>query len=323
MISLFEKAERLYQTSVDGNIAVKDMAEIAEWPQDGLSVLFSCADQVRSHFFGRTVEPCGIMNIKSGGCTEDCTFCSQSARHTTGVDITQLSGATEIVARYHAAREHDLDFCLVSSGRRLSPREIGMVVDAVRQCGGPVHASLGILAFDELRQLKEAGVACYNHNLESSRAFFPRICTTHAWDDRIATVRAARQAGLEICCGGIFGLGESWQDRISLCQELLTLDVHCIPINFFNAIPGTKAAPSGESPLDLLKIVSLFRLSHPNAVIKVAGGREANLGVLQPLIFLAGANSYISGGYLTTGGAGVDQDDVMIAALGLAKTRRE
>jgi len=322
MISLFEKAARLFQASVNGNIAPADMAEIAEWPRDGLSVLFSCADQVRSRFFGRTVEPCGIMNVKSGGCTEDCTFCSQSARHATGVDVTQLSGAAEIVARYCAAREHDLDFCLVSSGRRLSPGDLGMVIDAVRHCGGPVHASLGILAFDELRQLKEAGVVCYNHNLESSRAFFPRICTTHSWDDRVATVRSAHRAGLEICCGGIFGLGESWEDRISLCKDLQTLDIHCIPINFFNAIPGTKAEPSGEPPMELLKIVALFRLSHPNAVIKVAGGREFNLGVLQPLIFIAGANSYISGGYLTTSGTGVDQDDAMIAALGLAKTRK-
>ena len=321
MNSLFEKADRLFQSSIKGNILPADMAEIAEWPRDGLLVLFSCADQVRSRFFGRTVEPCGIMNVKSGGCTEDCAFCAQSARHATGVDVTQLSRAAEIAACYRAAREHGLDFCLVSSGRRLSPREIEMVVDAVRQCGGPVHASLGMLAFDELRRLKEAGVACYNHNLESSRAFFPRLCTTHAWDDRIATVRSARRAGLEICCGGVFGLGESWQDRISLCQELRTLDVHCIPINFLNAIPGTKARPSGETPLELLKIVALFRLSHSKAVIKVAGGREASLGALQPLIFFAGANSYISGGYLTTGGAGVPQDDAMIAALGLVKTR--
>jgi biotin synthase len=314
---LFAQAHELFEKSISRRIAAPDLDEIIAWPDDQLTLLFAAADQVRRHFFGNTVRPCGIMNVKSGACSEDCAFCSQSAHNHANVAVTGVSSAQEIRERFVEARDRGLDFCVVSSGRRLSPDEVRSIVAAVRACKGPVHASLGILDGPELESLAAAGVTCYNHNLETSRSFFPAICSTHDYDDRVRTVRAVKKAGMQACCGGIFGLGETWQDRKALCLEIMSLDINCIPVNFFNPIPGTRAQAPRETPLEFLKIVSLFRFANPDRIIKVAGGREANLKSLQPLIFMAGANSYISGGYLTTGGAGVDADRGMIADCGL------
>jgi biotin synthase len=183
------------------------------------------------------------------------------------------------------------------------------------------HASLGILDADDFTLLKNAGVVCYNHNLETSRSYFNRIVTTHTYDERVATVKLAKASGMRVCCGGIFGLGESWEQRKEFCIELAALDVDTIPINFLNALPGTRVSPPKESPLEFLKIISLFRLALPDKTIKVCGGREKNLGDLQCMIFSAGANGYVAGGYLTTPGVGIEHDDAMIAAMGLSRPR--
>ena len=167
--------------------------------------------------------------------------------------------------------------------------------------------------------LRDAGVVCYNHNLETNRSFFPNIVTTHTWEERVETVKRAKKAGMHVCCGGIVGLGESWNDRKQFALELKELDVDTVPLNFFNPVTGTRLSPPVESPLDFLKIVALFRLVLSSKTIKVCGGRELHLGALQGLLFYAGANGYVSGGYLTTPGAGVDADDRMIEALGLEK----
>ncbi len=197
------------------------------------------------------------------------------------------------------------------------------VAAVLKRCKGELYASLGILSEEEFRLLKDSGVSCYNHNLETSRRYYPSIVSTHAYDDRISTVRAAKKAGLSVCCGGIFGMGETWEDRKALCLELRALDVDTIPINFLNAIPGTRVKPPEESPLEFLKIVSMFRLAHSDKTIKVCGGREKNLGKMQALIFCAGANGYISGDYLTTKGDSVESDDEMIRMLGLVKKHEE
>ena len=265
------------------------------------------------------VDPCALMNIKSGGCSEDCAFCAQSSHNEAKVDIKTLSSREEIIKNSKAVHEKNLTFCVVSSGRRLSHDEVQNVSDALRKCKGELHASLGILSEEEFRLLKDSGVCCYNHNLETSRRYYPSIVSTHSYDDRIKTVKAAKKAGLSVCCGGIFGMGETWEDRKALCLELKILDIDTIPINFLNAIPGKRLTPPMESPLELLKIVSMFRLAHPDRTIKVCGGREANLGKMQPLIFCAGANGYISGDYLTTKGDTVESDNEMIRVLGLVK----
>jgi len=316
---LFEKARLLYQKALGDAIQEPDMDEVIAWPEEQLSVLFACTDQLRRHFFKHTVQPCTLLNIKSGNCSEDCAFCSQSSHNNAAITKKGLSSAEEIIQSFQHAHKNNLSFCVVSSGKRLSPGEVRQVAEALHTCGHPTHASLGILSDDDFKILKEAGVFCYNHNLETSRNHFGSIVTTHTYDQRVDTVKRAKKAGLKVCCGGIFGLGETWQDRKALCRELKTLDVDTIPLNFLNPIPGTRMHKPQESAWDFLKIVSLFRLCHPSKTIKVCGGRELHLGKLQILMFYAGANGYVSGGYLTTSGDGIESDDLMIRTLGLEK----
>jgi len=323
-MSYFQKSENLYNSAVSNDgagISESEMREVATWPLDQATLLFAAADQARRRFFGDAVDACTLMSVKSGGCSEDCAFCSQSAHNRADIATHGLSDSDEIVSRCRDAWAKGLPFCVVSSGRRLDAAEFQTLCKALSDCGndGEKHASLGILDDDEFAALREVGVVCYNHNLETGRNHFGKIVTTHDYDDRVATVRKAKAAGLRVCCGGIFGVGESWEDRIALCLELRGLRVDTVPINFLNAIAGTRVEPPKESPLEFLKIVSLYRLAMPKATIKVCGGREKNLGVLQPLIFLAGANGYITDGYLTTSGAGINADDGMIGALGLSR----
>jgi len=320
-MNYFHKSESLYNQALAGGISADEMRIIADWPLDKITLLFAAADQVRRRYFEDRVDPCTLMNIKSGGCSEDCAFCSQSAHNRADVRVQSLSDPQEIISRCREAWSKNLPFCVVSSGRRVSRDEFQAICKALSDCGndGEKHASLGILDEDEFKTLRDAGVVCYNHNLETSRSFFGEIVTTHTYDDRVNTVRRAKAAGLRVCCGGIFSIGESWEHRIELCLELRELGSDTVPINFLDAVPGTRVEPLKEPPLELLKIVSLFRLSMPKSAIKVCGGREKNLGQLQPLIFHAGANGYITGGYLTTAGAGLESDDRMIEALGFER----
>jgi biotin synthase len=321
-MNIFEKAQQLYDKSIAGTIDNNDMDAIINWPQDQMSVLFACTDQLRRKYFGATVDPCSLMNIKSGGCSEDCAFCAQSGHNHTTVTVRDLATPDEIRKQCAYSVENNLPFCVVSSGRRLTKSEIKMIADTLKDCKGEKHASLGILDFDDFIMLKNAGVICYNHNLETSRSFFPKIVTTHTWDERAETVKSALKAGMHVCCGGIFGLGESWDDRKEFCLQLKELGVDTIPINFLNAVPGTRVAKPADTPFDFLKVVALFRIVMPERTVKVCGGREVNLGSLQNLIFFAGANGYVSGGYLTTPGAGISADDQIINSLGLENKMR-
>jgi biotin synthase len=315
----FEIASKLYNKAIQGGIDIPDMDTVISWPLDKISVLFAAADQTRSYFHQNKVSPCTLMTIKTGGCSEDCAFCAQSSHNDTTVEVKDLVDSPEIEARYALAAKSNLPLCVVSSGRKLSKVEIIQVAEVLSRCKGEKHASLGILDKEEFEILRNAGVICYNHNLETCRAFFPSIVKTHSWEERVETVKAAKAAGLHVCCGGIFGLGETWEHRKEFCLELKALDIDTIPLNFFNPIEGTRVRKPKESPLEFLKIVSLFRLTMPKKVIKVCGGREYHLGPLQSLLFYAGANGYISGGYLTTQGTEIDTDNLMITGLGMEK----
>ena len=321
----FDTAKDLFEKAINDRITENDIDIIISWPVAEASVLFACADKVRRHFLSNAIHPCAIMNIKSGGCSENCAFCSQSAHNSAKVSVQALSSKEEIIAAYETACENDLAFGVVSSGKKLSSEEIETVAAALKECkdrfGNSTHASLGILTGDEFSMLRDAGVVCYNHNLETSRRYFEEIVTTHSYDQRIETVKLAKKAGMRTCCGGIFGMGETWEDRKALCLELKDLDVDTIPLNFLNPVPGTSVEAPKESPLEFLKIISLFRLVHPRKSIKVCGGREVHLGKLQGLMFYAGANGDISGDYLTTPGDSVESDDEIIGMLGLEKTR--
>lgn len=319
-MTAFQRIDELCGKACQKEIDRHNLEQIAAWPLEELPVLFAGADKVRRHFLAGTVEACAIMSIKTGGCGEDCAFCSQSLHNKAKISVRDLAGKGEIVEAFRSAREQGLALGLVASGKRLSPEEVGLVAEAVRECEGPgVHASFGVLGEEELKILREAGVTCYNHNLETGRDFFGRIVTTHTYDERVATVKRAGDVGMRVCCGGLFGLGETWDDRIALCLELRNLDVDVVPLNFLHWTPGTAVEPARESPLEFLKIVSLFRFGLPDKHIKVCGGREVILGKLQGLIFHAGADGYISGDYLTTKGDSVASDDRMVEALGLTK----
>lgn len=315
----FSKAEQLSNRSIDNTLIIEDFNQIAAWPIDEMPLLFAAADTVRRRFCGNHVDPCTLMNIKSGGCSEDCAFCAQSAHNSADVQTTDLASTEAISARCTESAKLGLPFCVVSSGRRLSKVEVKHIADALAVCKCEKHASLGILDKEDFTLLRNAGVSCYNHNLETARSFFPSIVTTHTYDERVATVRCAKSMGMHVCCGGIFGMGENWEQRIEFCLTLQELDVDTVPINFLNALPGTRIAKPVESPMELLKIVAMFRLAMPTKTIKVCGGREVNLGELQPFMFLAGANGYVTGGYLTTPGAGIDRDDELLAKLGLKR----
>ena len=313
-MSIFSKAQLLYEKSINEKIDESDMDTIIAWPEHELSVLFACADQVRRRFFEETVDPCSLMNIKSGNCSEDCAFCSQSAHNHASV---QIHGSKSEEIKAQANKAFSIIFhSVVSSGRRLSTDEIRNI------CNTSVlekSMHLGILDENEFQMLKDAGVVCYNHNIETSRSYFHRIVTTHTWDERVETVKRAKKVGLHVCCGGILGMGETWKERKEFCQQIRDLDIDTVPLNFLNAIPGTRLDAPVESPLEFLKAVSLFRLVMPRRTIKICGGRELHLGPLQGLLFFAGANGYVSGGCLTTSGAGVDKDDVLIGTLGLRR----
>jgi biotin synthase len=257
---------------------------------------------------------CSITNAKSGTCSQDCTFCAQSGHYDTGSPTHPLLPLEELIERGLDMHEAGAKcYSLVTSGLRLSSEEI----DRICRCAAELKsrttlelsASLGLLSDDSAIRLKRAGLSRYHHNLETARSHFPSICTTHSYDEDIATVRLAGKHGLKICSGGILGLGETWAQRVEMAATLAELDVDTVPLNFLSPIPGT---PLQDSPLlsphDALKSVALFRFMLPRASITIAGGRERVLGDYQSWLPLAGANGIMIGNYLTTRGRNLEAD---------------
>jgi len=311
----------------DTPLARDDIVYLFSLRGEALYDLFYWANRIRLKFKGRRVDSCAILSAKQGRCAEDCGFCSQSAHHRTEVQTFALKRVEEIVeASRLAAANAARSFGIVTSGKSLDGEaEWAAVAEAVRQCqvaGVRCCASLGTLLPPQARRLAEAGLQRYHHNLETSEGFFPRVCTTHSYADRLATLRAARDAGLELCSGGIFGLGETAEDRADLVMTLKGLGVASIPINFLNPIPGT---PMGDRPtlppLEALSIVAAYRFAFPTADIKVCGGREVTLRDLQSWMFYAGANGTMIGNYLTTVGRPAQKDMEMISDLELELDR--
>ena len=291
------------------------------WP------LWLGADRVRRRFRGRTVHLCSIAAVKLGRCGEDCRWCAQSARWNSGTEVHGLLPADEILRAAQAAEASGAShFGLVSSGGRLSDGEF----DAVLQAGRAVRAhaglglcgSLGALTPERARRLVEAGFSRYNHNLETSARHFPNVCTTHTYEDRVRSARVAAEAGLELCCGGLFGMGETDEDRVDVALAVRDLGATVVPLNFLHPIPGTPLADAAPlAPMKILSIVAVFRMVLPDRIIKLAGGREKNLRDLQGFMFLAGADSCLIGNYLTTKGRSPEEDLAMIRDLGLEPAR--
>jgi len=291
--------------------------------EDILDILL-LANTTRQKFKGNEVSLCSIINAKSGMCGEDCAFCSQSAYHKTDAPIYPFMGKEKILERAKEAMEMQArEFSIVISGYSPdSEIELIAIENSIACIAKETNlepcASLGILSEDELIKLKNAGLKNYHHNLETARSFYNNICSTHSYDEDLETVKTAKQLGFNVCCGGIFGMGESWSQRIELAFTLKELDVDSIPINFLNPIPGTRLEKARFlTPLECLKIISVFRLIMPKKDIFVCGGREVNLRDLQSMLFFAGANGMMIGGYLTTSGRKPEEDLRMIYDLGL------
>jgi len=287
-----------------------------------LDELLLVAGRVREAHFANRLHCCAITRVRSGNCSEDCSFCAQSAHHQTGFRAEEplTEGRARQLAR--AALEAGAGgFGMVASGCGPAAGDLQRYCDLARAIaaeGVVPHASLGVLGAESAEELARAGVKVYNHNLETSRSFFAEVCTTHDYDQRLATLEAVSAAGMERCCGGIFGLGESWQDRIELGAELAALGIERVPLNFLHPIPGTPLESREVlSAREALRIIAVFRLMLPRSLIQVCGGRELVLGSLQPLAFAAGATGVILGNYLATGGQSVDMDLAMFRDLGL------
>ncbi|MBI5559679.1 MAG: biotin synthase BioB [Deltaproteobacteria bacterium] len=319
---ILEKAEK--KALSGAGMSLKQGQEFCAIPQGRIFEILPHSDRVRRHFKGMEVNLCAIVNAKSGLCKEDCAFCSQSVRYDTGVQTYPMIGPHGIVeSAMNAEGSGAREFSIVASGTGIEKeRDISTLSSALKSMKEKSSlercASLGILGRASMKRLKEAGLQSYHHNLETSRGFFPRVCSTHEYEKDVQTVKTAKRLGFYTCSGGIFGLGESWEDRIELALTLRELDVDSVPINFLNPRPGTPLEGAAFlTPLECLKIIALFRFMLPEKDIIICGGREVNLRELQPLIFAAGANGMMVGNYLTTKGRDPEKDLVMLSDLGL------
>jgi len=305
------------------DLGEEEVLKIYELGKEHPFALLSSASEIREHFKGKSIGLCAIINAKSGRCPENCGFCAQSAHHATDAPIYPLLAASEITAGARRAKEEGAHmFGIVTSGTEIASgkewSEILSAVAGIEKLGIKPCASLGMLNAVRARELKEAGLYRYHHNLETSRSFFPNICSTHDYEEDIGTVRVAREAGLSVCSGGIIGLGEQMEHRIEMALTLKELGVESIPINILNPIPGTPLADTPAlPPLEILMTVALFRFMLPDKEIKLCGGKERNLRQLLPLAILAGCNSFMTGNYLTTTGRDTRLDLEMISDLGL------
>lgn len=290
---------------------------------EDLPELIQLAHRVRLAWMGPAVEVESIISAKTGGCPEDCTFCSQSARYTTDVAREPMLPTDRLVDLARQTKElGGTEFCIVVAVRGPDERMIRNVVDAAQaiRCAVDIEvaASLGLLKEGQAERLAAAGIHRYNHNLEAGPRFFPSICTTHSFEDRVQTCRRVVAAGMELCSGGIFGMGETWQDRLDLAFTLRDLGAREIPCNFLNPRPGTPLGDTGlMRPLEALRCVAVYRCVIPDSVLRYAGGREVVLRDLQAYGMLAGANGLIVGNYLTTLGRSAEVDIAMLADLGM------
>ncbi len=301
--------EALYLTSLRG----QDLYDLFYW-----------ANRIRVHFMGPSITFCAIVAAKMGGCSEDCKFCSQSSHYATAVQgQSKLTDQQILDSAVHAAEVGADSFGIVNSGRAPTRNELenwlAPLMSKIASEGKTrACATLGTLTEETAKFLYNCGIRRINHNLETSERFFPSIVGTHPFSERVRTLKIAKAAGLSLCSGGIFGMGETWRDRVDMALMLRELDVDVVPINFLNPIAGT---PLGEvpklPPMQCLQIVSLYRFLLPDRQLKVAGGREVCLRDLQSWIFFAGASSTMIGNYLTTYGRKPEDDQQMVRDLGL------
>lgn len=300
----FDEAERLLDTA-------------------DILVLAECANAITRCFNGDTVDVEALINAKSGRCPEDCSFCAQSSFYDTGINKYPLLPAETIVENARQAKKAGASsFCLVCAYRDPPEKEFEQLCQTISEVqakvGIEVNVSLGFMTPERAARLKQLGVRRYNHNLEASESYFPKICNTHSFSDRVNTARIVKEAGLELCSGGIIGMGESAKQRLELAFSLAELQPDEVPMNILIAREGTPLhglEPVG--PLEAIKTIAVWRFILPRTILKIAGGREVHLGDNERLALKAGANGIITGGYLTTGGNEPNRDIAMIREIGL------
>ena len=293
-----------------------------------LEKLQAGASLIQKKFFGNRVDLCTIVNGKSGRCGEDCKYCAQASRHRTGVNEYDFLSTEKILEVALADEKAGVNrFSVVTSGRTLDRKNFERAIETYKILCKKVKlklcASHGLLTGEQLQRLRAAGVTRYHHNLETSRRFFPHICTTHTFDDRINTIKLARAAGLEVCSGGIIGMGETWQDRIDLAFELAALNIKSIPINILNPIKGTPLENLKTlAPEEILRTIAIFRYINPSANVRLAAGRKF-LPDNGASAFLHGASAAITGNMLTTSNTNIKSDLKLLDKLGLTNKFRE
>ncbi|MDD3183773.1 MAG: biotin synthase BioB [Anaerostipes sp.] len=300
------------------SITKEEARKLVDWNLDELT---KAADKVREFFCGNRFDMCTIINAKSGRCSENCKFCAQSSYYDTKIESYDMLPLEEIVkqAKYNDERGV-LRFSLVTSGKQLKDDYLKEACEAIKkirkETNVEVCVSMGFLSEEQFQRIKEAGATRVHNNLETSKGFFHNVCTTHTFEDKVETLKAARRAGLEVCSGGIMGLGESMEDRIDLAFSLRELGVKSVPVNMLNSIQGTPYENNKKLTVDdMRRIVAIYRFILPDASIRLAGGR----GLLDDKgasCFSSGANAAISGDMLTTSGITIDQDMKIVETLG-------
>jgi biotin synthase len=309
---VLERGERLAEAQI---------RQVLQTPDATLAELLALAHEVRLKWCGPEVEVEGIVSLKTGGCPEDCHFCSQSGQFSSPVRSVWLNIPELVEAARQTRATGATEFCIVAAVRGPDARLMSQIRDGVQAIHAAVDiqvaASLGILSRAQAGELAAAGVHRYNHNLEAARSYFPEVVTTHTWDERWDTCQLVREFGMELCCGGLVGMGETVAQRAELAAQLGTLEPHEVPLNFLNPRPGT---PFGDFPVmaakDALRTIAAFRLALPRTILRYAGGRELTLGDLGTREgMLGGINAVIVGNYLTTLGRDPKQDLALLADL--------
>ena len=286
-----------------------------------LDALLEGADKIREYFCGDKVDLCTIINGRSGRCGEDCTYCAQSAHNHTNCEVYDFLPKEKILAEALANEKEGVDrFAIVTAGRSLSGEDFEKAIDAYetmhKECKLDLCASLGFLTKEQFHRLHEAGVTSYHDNIETSRRNFPNICTTHTYDEKIATIKAAQEEGFCVCSGGIIGMGETWEDRLDMAVSLAELGIMSIPINALMPIPGTPLENLEQlSENDILRTIAFFRYINPEANVRLAAGRAliTNDG---EAAFSGGASATITGNMLTTSGSTIESDKKLLSGIG-------
>jgi len=328
-IKLFMESDQLIIQNCKNNviknkkITESDAKKLFKIEDRFLKDLSDAANEITRFFHGKKIDVEQLTNIKKNYCSEDCSFCSQSAFFNTEIDDYKLQPAEEIIKEAEIAKNNGADsFCLVAAWREPSKNDFEMICNIIKEInskvGISIECSLGFLTNDQAKKLKLLKVKRYNHNLETSRTKFPEICTTHTFDDRIKTLQIARAAGLELCTGGIIGMGETDEQRKEFVIEIAKLNPEEVTINLLVPFPGTPLEL--QKPLEIeeiLRVFAVLRFLLPKSIIKISGGREVNLNDDGKELLLSGANGIISAGYLTLGGNSINKDTKMIKEIDL------